>query len=73
METPVLVMDTLRPYSASKYVRNSRRVMSPTSMSRLSHAVHTYSPPLTTAVVDAGGEGSLNVMKGTARLTKPFL
>ena len=35
METPVLVMDTLRPYSASKYVRNSRRVMSPTSMSRL--------------------------------------
>ena len=73
METPVLIMDTSRLYYVSKYVRNSQRGMSPTSMSRLSHVVHTYSSSLTTAVVVAGGKGSLNVIKGTVRLTKPFL
>ena len=72
METLVLVMYMSRPYSVSKYVRNSWRVMSPTFMSRLSHMVHVYSLPLTVAAVAAGGEGLLNGIKGTARLTKPF-
>ena len=73
METPVLITDMVRWYFVSKYVRNSWRVLSHTSISRLSDTVHAYSSSLTMAAVAADGEGSLNVMKGTDRLTKPFL
>merc|ERR1740124_1221726 len=72
IETPWLNIDTSRLYSVLKCSTNCASVMSPRFTSRLSHAVQFHSFPFRIAFVFAGGVGSLMVMKGTARLMKPF-